>query len=191
VKKTAPIGPDRKGPLEARNGLLSPIRTSHSAVAMAHRSQVREILRELNRRSNELRAALRRGCPDDLVLQHLEPGGHVCSGFLSPLGRAVLPVASTEALGAPGRDAAPAWLGAQLAPAGHVASGFCWFGGAFGDGVCANAAPPSAADKSRLVRNFGIEPPPAIDPSTRYRRVPPPPYAAHGSGGYFLSASIR
>ena len=34
-------------------------------------------------------------------------------------------------------------------------------------------------------------PPPAIDPSTRYRRVPPPPYAAHGSGGYLLSASIR
>ena len=27
--------------------------------------------------------------------------------------------------------------------------------------------------------------------STRYRRAPPPPYAAHGPGGYFLSASIR
>jgi hypothetical protein len=88
--------------------------------------------------------------------QHLEPGGQVCSGFLSLLGRAVLPVASTGALGAPGRDAAPACPGAQLAPAGHAASGFCWDGGVFGDAVCANAAPPSAAAKSRLIRNFGI-----------------------------------
>ena len=59
--------------------------------------------------------------------QHLEPGGHVCSGFFfSLLGCAVLPVTSLVvgrgcvAPVAPG-EACP---GAQLAPAGQVASGF-------------------------------------------------------------------
>jgi hypothetical protein len=119
------------------------------------------------------------------VLQHLEPGGQVCSGFLSPLGRAVLPVASTGALGAPGRDAAPVWPGAQFAPTGQVASGFCWVGGGLGDVVvCADAAPPSAAARSRLIRNFGMG-------YLLLRRAPSPPYAAHGQGDYLVSASIR
>jgi hypothetical protein len=61
------------------------------------------------------------------VDQHLEPGGHVCSGFFfSLLGCAVLRVTSLEV----GRT----WVGAvaleevgpgtQFAPAGQVASGF-------------------------------------------------------------------
>ena len=43
-----------------------------------------------------------------------------------------------------------------------MASGFCWFGGAFGDAVCADAAPPSAVAKSRLIRDFGMAMPPAV-----------------------------
>src|SRR4051812_36303827 len=57
--------------------------------------------------------------------QQVVPGGHVCSGFLTLLGGAVLPVTSPAA----GRDAVGVvelcdigW-GAQLAPTGHVASG--------------------------------------------------------------------
>jgi hypothetical protein len=66
----------------------------------------------------------------------------VCSGFFSLLGRAVLPVTSLDG----GRDcAAPAVLGeacpgAQLAPAGHVASGF-WAFGLLGVVVWADAEP--------------------------------------------------
>src|SRR5215211_4286957 len=80
---------------------------------------------------------------DDLSSgQQVDPGGHVCSGFFSLLGRAVLPVASLAA----GRDWAGAAVlcdvdcGAQLAPTGHVASGFCSFAG-LGAAVWADAAP--------------------------------------------------
>src|SRR5215203_4911509 len=74
--------------------------------------------------------------------QHFDPGGQVCSGFFSLLGRAVLPVTSLDEE----RDcAAPAVLGeacpgAQLAPAGHVASGF-WAFGLLGVVVWADAEP--------------------------------------------------
>ena len=70
----------------------------------------------------------------------------MCSGFFSLLGRAVLPVTSLDG----GRDcAAPAVLGeacpgAQLAPAGHVASGF-WAFGLLGVVVWADAEPATSS----------------------------------------------
>src|SRR5215213_5310368 len=89
--------------------------------------------------------------------QQVDPGGHVCSGFFSLLGLAVLPVTSLAA----GRWAGAAVFcdvdcGAQLAPTGHVASGFCSFAG-LGAAVCASAAPvANTAAAMMLRRSLGI-----------------------------------
>src|SRR5215211_7894863 len=96
---------------------------------------------------------------DDLPSdQQVDPGGHVCSGFFSLLGLAVLPVTSLAA----GRDWAGAAVfcdvdcGAQLAPTGHVASGFCSFAG-LGAAVCADAALTASTDAVMIPRrSLGI-----------------------------------
>jgi len=85
--------------------------------------------------------------------QQVVPGGQVCSGFFSLLGRAVLPVTSLAA----GRDCAglavlgEACPGAQFMPAGHVASGFCSFE-RLGVAVCADAAPAAKTAPAIMLR---------------------------------------
>jgi hypothetical protein len=94
---------------------------------------------------------------DRLSGQQVVPGGHVCSGFFSLLGRAVLPVTSPAA----GRDWAGAAVlcdvgGAQFAPTGQVASGFCSFEG-LGVAVWADAAPAANTDAVMMMRrSLGI-----------------------------------
>jgi hypothetical protein len=90
--------------------------------------------------------------------QHLLPGGQVCSGFFSLLGRAVLPVTSLGALvdGA-GLAVLEGCPGAHVAPTGHVASGLVSLGGRLGPAVCAETAPAeSATPVIRLRRSLGI-----------------------------------
>jgi hypothetical protein len=85
--------------------------------------------------------------------QQVIPGGQVCSGFFSLLGRVVLPVTSLAA----GRDCAglavlgEACPGAQFMPAGHVASGFCSFE-RLGVAVCADAAPAAKTAPAIMLR---------------------------------------